>query len=324
MQCSVAWVTPDGSSYSVAEQCSHHKARARGREGETKNVQRNGLTFQCWWECVMKGSDSPKYGRVLLSKCVAHVCVCTEYYIMYNDTNSNYCPSIVYELTKQGMRHQCRNVFTFCTERCVCLGLHVWMYVCEIGDAYGCFLWENGRSEVRGRWLRVTVRSDSGQLLLNEFLHSSHLLHTNPDRQSINRSTYTAYYYKMTSHTRVGYRRPGVVALTQQMLTWNDALHIIPYRKILNYTLPCWWSEIIILCKLVFTFLGKRYIPGRVEGAHLMLPLWQQRMVLFTHFWVYKSFFSYPAGLLCLDINLFQYIRWLSAVDILHCTFIHN
>lgn len=91
---------------------------------------------------------------------------------------------------------KCRNVFTFCSERCLCLCLRV--RVCEIGDAYGCFLWENGRSEVRGHWLRVTVRSDSGQLLLNEFLHGRHLLHTSQVNVALT-EVYVErdYYYKI-------------------------------------------------------------------------------------------------------------------------------
>lgn len=50
------------------------------------------------------------------------------------------------------------------------------------GVAHGCFLWENGRSGVEGQCLggltvgASKVRSDSGQMLLDKFLYSCHLL----------------------------------------------------------------------------------------------------------------------------------------------------
>lgn len=70
-----------------------------------------------------------------------------------------------------------------CVHVCVCC-----MYVeqegaWEVGGgAHGCFLWENGRSGVRGQCLGRhsgdDVRSDPGQVLLDKFLYSCHLLRT--------------------------------------------------------------------------------------------------------------------------------------------------
>lgn len=56
------------------------------------------------------------------------------------------------------------------------------MCVCHLVDAcvegwgaHGCFLWENGRSEVGGHGGNG-AGSDSGQILLDKFLYSRHLL----------------------------------------------------------------------------------------------------------------------------------------------------
>lgn len=56
------------------------------------------------------------------------------------------------------------------------------MCVCHLVDAcvegwgaHGCFLWENGRSEVGGHGGNG-AGSDSGQILLDKFLYSCHLL----------------------------------------------------------------------------------------------------------------------------------------------------